>query len=197
LKVTELKLYGNPLSPFARKACVIAHAYGIALEQIDILPLSDEGFRKVNPLGKIPALALDDGMVLIDSRVICEYLDQLGGGKFFPTGSARWNALTLQSLGDGVGEAAVMYSILGREDAPPPKMRTRQMAAMLAGMDALENTEFRDSPLIGEIAVGCALAYIEFRMPELDWKRSRPRLAAWYAQFCEYPAMKATAAKPK
>lgn len=191
-----LKLYGNPLSPFARKACFIAHAHGIALEQIDILPLSDEGFRKVNPLGKIPALALDDGTVMIDSRVICEYLDQLGGGKFFPAGAERWKALTLQALGDGVGEAAVLYSILGREDAPPPKTRTRQMAAMLAGMDALEHTEFSDPPLIGEIAVGCALAYIEFRMPELDWKRSRPRLAAWYAQFCAYPAMNATAAKP-
>ena len=191
-----MKLYGNPLSPFARKACVIAHALGLAMEQIEILPLSDEGFRKVNPLGKIPALALDDGTVMIDSRVICEYLDHLGGGKFFPVGAGRWKALTLQSLGDGVGEAAVVYSILGREDAPPPKMRTRQMAAMLAGMDALEHTEFSDPPLIGEIAVGCALAYIEFRMPELDWKRSRPRLAAWYAQFCEYPPMKAMAAKP-
>lgn len=191
-----MKLYGNPLSPFARKACFIAHAHGIALEQIEILPLSDEGFRKVNPLGKIPALALDDGTVMIDSRVICEYLDQRGGGKFFPEGAERWKALTLQSLGDGVGEAAVMYSILGREEPPPAKYRTRQMAAMLAGMDALEHTPFNDPPLIGEIAVGCALGYIEFRMPELDWKRGRPRLAAWYAQFCEYPAMKATAAKP-
>ena len=121
----------------------------------------------------------------------------MGGRRFFPAGGDRWKALTLQALGDGVGEAAVLYSILGREDAPPPKARTRQMAAMLAGMDALEHTEFSDSPLIGEIAVASALGYIDFRMPELDWKRSRPRLAAWYAQFCEHPSMKATAAKPK
>ena len=192
-----LKLYGNPLSPFARKACFIAHAHGIAMEQIDILPLSDEGFRKVNPLGKIPALALDDGTVMIDSRVICEYLDHLGGAKFFPRDSNRWKALTLQSLGDGIGEAAVIYSILGREDTPPAKYRTRQMAAMLAGMDGLEHMDFSDPPLIGEIAVASALGYIEFRMPELDWKRSRPRLAAWYAQICEHPSMKATAAKPQ
>ena len=191
-----MKLYGNPLSPFARKACFIAHAHGIALEQIDILPLSDEGFRKVNPLGKIPALVLDDGTVMIDSRVICEYLDDLGGGKFFPKDAARWKALTLQSLGDGVGEAAVIYSILGREDAPPAKYRTRQMAAMLAGMDGMEHMDFSDPPRVGEIAVASALSYIDFRMPELDWKRSRPRLAAWYAQFCEHPSMKATAAKP-
>ncbi len=192
-----MKLYGNPLSPFARKACFIAHDLGLQLEQIDILPLSDEGFRKVNPLGKIPALGLDDGTVLIDSRVICEYLDQLGGSKFFPQGSDRWKALTLQSLGDGIGEAAVVYSILGREEPPPAKYRTRQMATMLAGMDALEHMPFSDPPLIGEIAVACALGYIDFRQPELDWKRSHPKLAAWYAQFCEHPAMKATAAKPK
>ncbi|MEP6828802.1 MAG: glutathione S-transferase N-terminal domain-containing protein [Rhizomicrobium sp.] len=192
-----MKLYGNPLSPFARKACVIAHALGLTLEEIDILPLKDEGFRKVNPLGKIPALALDDGTIMIDSRVICEYLDHLGGTKFFPHDSSRWKALTLQSLGDGVGEAAVTYSILGREDPAPAHARTRQMAAMLAGMDALEHTEFSDPPLIGEIAVGCALGYIDFRQPELDWRRSRPRLTAWYAQFCEHPSMKATAAKPR
>ncbi len=192
-----MKLYGNPLSPFARKACVIAHALGLTLEEIEILPLKDEGFRKVNPLGKIPALMLDDGTVLIDSRVICEYLDHLGGAKFFPRDSSRWKALTLQSLGDGVGEAAVAYSILGREDPVPTYARTRQMAAILAGMDALEHTAFSDPPLIGEIAVGCALGYIDFRQPELDWRRSRPRLSAWYAQFCEHPSMKATVAKPR
>jgi glutathione S-transferase len=192
-----LKLYGNPLSPFARKACVIAHALGLKLEQIDILPLSDEGFRKVNPLGKIPAMELDDGTIMIDSRVICEHLDHLGGNKFFPRDSSRWKALTLQALGDGVGEAAVMYSILGREDPAPAKARERQMAAVLNGLDVLERTEFSDPPLIGEIAVGCALGYIDFRQPQLDWKSSRPRLAAWYAQFCEHPSMKATAAKPR
>jgi glutathione S-transferase len=192
-----LKLYGNPLSPFARKACFIAHDLGLKLDQVEILPLSDEGFRKVNPLGKIPALALDDGTVMIDSRVICEYLDGLGGGKFFPKGAARWKALTLQSLGDGIGEAAVIYSILGREESPPVKYRTRQMAAMLAGMDALEHTDFSDPPLIGEIAVACALGYVDFRQPELDWRGSRPRLAAWQARFCEHPAMKATAAKTR
>jgi glutathione S-transferase len=192
-----LRLYGNPLSPFARKACFIAHALGLKLEQIEILPLSDEGFRKVNPLGKIPALVLDDGTAMIDSRVICEYLDNVGGGKFFPAGAMRWKALTLQALGDGVGEASVVYSILGREEPPPAKYRTRQMAAMLAGMDALEHTEFRDPPLIGEVAVACALGYVDFRQPELDWRGSRPRLAGWYAQFCEHPSMKATAAKPQ
>ena len=191
-----MKLYGNPLSPFARKCLVVAHAHGIALETLNVLPLKDEGLRKVNPLGKIPALVLDDGTPMIDSRVICEYLDQLGGGKFFPAGAERWKALTLQALGDGVGDAAVAYSILGREDPAAVKARERQMTALLAGLDALERTDFSNPPTIGEIAVACTLGYIAFRHTDLDWKSSRPRLASWYAQFCEHPSMKATAANP-
>ena len=79
-----MKLYTNPASPFARKARVIAHELGIKLEEIATAPFQDETFRRVNPLGKIPVLLLDDGSVLIDSPVICEYLNDLGGGKFFP-----------------------------------------------------------------------------------------------------------------
>jgi glutathione S-transferase len=188
-----LKLYGNPLSPFARKCLVIAYAHGIDLEVLNVLPLKDEGLRKVNPLGKIPVLVLDDGTPMIDSRVICEYLDRLGDGRFFPAGADRWKALTLQAMGDGIGDAAVSYSILGREDPPPVQARERQMAALIAGLDALERTDFTDPPAIGEVAVGCTLGYVDFRQPDLDWKRSRPRLAFWYAQFCEYPSMKATA----
>ena len=191
-----MKLYGNPLSPFARKCLVVAHARGIALETINVLPLKDAGLRQVNPLGKIPALVLDDGTSVIDSRVICEYLDRLGGGAFFPAGADRWKALTLQALGDGIGDAAVSYSILGREDPAPVQARERQMAALLAGLDALERTDFTDPPTIGEVAVACTLGYVEFRQPDLDWKHSRPRLAAWYAKFCEHPSMKATAANP-
>jgi glutathione S-transferase len=190
-----VRLYSNPLSPFARKARFIAHALGIKLEEINVLPLKDEGLRQVNPLAKIPALVLDDGTVLIDSRVICEYLDQLGGGNFFPRDEHRWTALTLQALGDGIGDAAVAYSILGREEPPPVKARERQMAALLRGLDVLENTDFSDPPTIGEIAVACTMGYVEFRQPDLDWKSSRPKFAAWYAKFCQHPSMKATQAE--
>ena len=67
---------------------------------------------------------------------------------------------------------------------------------MLAGLDALERTEFADPPAIGEVAVACAIGYIEFRHADIDWKSPRPGLAAWYAKFCEHPSMKATAANP-
>jgi glutathione S-transferase len=196
-----LKLYGNAASPFARKCRVIAHELGLKLEDIRTLPMQEPEFRRINPLGKIPALILDDGSVLIDSPVICEYLNDMGGGKFFPASiwksagaSGRWKALGLAALGDGISDAAVAWVIMGREDPVPETARARQMASVLAALDALERSKFAADPTIGEISVACALGYVEFRMPDLDWKSSRPKLAAWYARMCEYPSMKATVA---
>jgi glutathione S-transferase len=194
-----MKLYTNNASPFARKCRVIAHELGLKLEEIRTLPVSDADFRRVNPLGKIPALVLDDGSVLFDSPVICEYLNSIGGGKFFPGSSiwrnstGKWKALGLQALGDGIADAAVLYVIAGRENPAPEALRARQMAAVLAGLDVLERAKFAEFPTIGEIAVACAIGYVEFRLPDLDWRGSRPRLAGWYDKFCQYPAMKATA----
>lgn len=193
-----MKLYSNPASPFARKCLVIAHELGLKLDVILTRPFEDPDFRRINPLGKIPALLLDDGSVLIDSPVICEYLNNTGGGKFFPgqniwkANTGRWKSLGLQALGDGIADAAVAYVVEGRQDPVNEKQRARHMASVAAGLDALERTSFAKDPTIGEIAVACAIGYVEFRIPGLDWKGSRPRLAAWYARFCEYPAMKAT-----
>ena len=193
-----MKLYTNPATPFGRKCQVIAHELGLKLEIIKTLPMQDPDFRRVNPLGKIPALLLEDGSVIFDSPVICEYLNHRGGGKFFPGmniwrhNSGRWKSLVLQALGDGIAEAAVAYVILGREPTPPEGYRARQKEAILAGLDVAERAKFADPPTIGEIAIACAIGYVEFRLPDLDWKSSRPKLSAWYARMCEYPAMKAT-----
>jgi glutathione S-transferase len=195
-----LKLYSNAASPFARKCRVIGHELGLKLEEIRTLPMQDPEFRRINPLGKIPALVLDDGSVLIDSPVICEYLNHMGGGKFFPgmnifrQNSGRWKALGLAALGDGLSDAAVGWVILGRETPVPESSRQRQMQTILATLDMLERVKFAKDPTIGEITVACAIGYVEFRMPDLDWKSSRPNLSAWYSKFCEYPSMKATVA---
>ncbi len=193
-----MKLYGNAASPFARKCRVIAHELGLKLEEIRTLPMQEPEFRRINPLGKIPALVLDDGSVLIDSPVICEYLNHAGGGNFFPgmnifkQNNGRWKALGLAALGDGIADAAVAYVILGRENPVPEAARKRQMDTVLAALDALERVNFAKDPTIGEISIGCALGYVDFRLPDLDWKSSRPKLSAWYAKFCDYPSMKAT-----
>ncbi|HWY64517.1 MAG TPA: glutathione S-transferase N-terminal domain-containing protein [Rhizomicrobium sp.] len=197
-----MKLYSHPVSPFARKCRVVAHELRIKLEIVHIESArKDDNLRKVNPLKQIPVLVLDDGSTLFDSAVICEYLNHTGGGKFFPGmsiwrhSSGRWKALGLAALGDGVADAAVAwrYELAEPQERRNPDRIARSKATIAAGLDALERVNFAKDPTIGEIAVGCALGYIDFRLPDLDWKGSHPRLAAWYAQFCEYPSMKATA----
>lgn len=196
-----MKLYTNPASPFGRKCQVIARELGIKLEEINLSPFQDPNMRKVNPLGKIPALQLDDGSVLFDSPVICEYLNHSGGGKFFPGmnifkhSSGRWKALCLQALGDGLADATVAWVLMGREDQVPEKARARQMETILSTLAALEKVKFAKDPTIGEIAVACALGYMEFRLTDLDWRATHPNLSGWYAQFCEYPSMKDTVPK--
>ncbi len=193
-----MKLYSNTASPFGRKCKIIAHELNLKLEIIRTLPTQDPEFRRINPLGKIPALVLDDGSVLFDSPVICEYLNRKGGGKFFPADTLwkeatnRWKSLGLQALGDGMADAAVAWVMLGREPMPPDATRARQMATVEAGLDAAERVKMQDPPTIGEISIACAIAYVEFRLTDLDWKASRPRLAAWYAEFAQRPSMQAT-----
>ena len=197
-----MKLYSHPVSPFARKCRVVAHELGIKLEIVHIESArKDDNLRKVNPLKQIPVLVLDDGSTLFDSAVICEYLNHTGGGKFFPGmsiwrhSSGRWKALGLAALGDGVADAAVAwrYELAEPQERRNPDRIARSQATIAAGLDALERVNFAKDPTIGEIAVGCALGYIDFRLPDLDWKGSHPKLAGWYVRFCEYPSMKATA----
>lgn len=197
-----MKLYSHPVSPFARKCRVIAHELGIKLDIIHIESArEDPNLRNVNPLKQIPVLVLDDGSTLFDSPVICEYLNHSGGGKFFPGmsiwrhNSGRWKALGLQALGDGIADAAVAwrYELRGPEERRDPDRIGRAQATIAAGLDALERVKFAKDPTIGEIAVACALGYMDFRLPDLDWRASHPNLAGWHAQFSEYASMKATA----
>lgn len=195
-----MKLYSNPVSPFARKARIIAHELSLKLEIVNINARNDEEFRRINPLKLIPALVLDDGSVLFDSPVICEYLNHLGGGKFFPGmsiwrhSSGRWKALGLQALADGVTDAAVAwrYEILESDERRNPDRVARSIATINAGLDAFERVKFAEFPTIGEISIACGLGYIDLRHPQLDWRATRPQLAAWYEKFTQYPAMQAT-----
>jgi glutathione S-transferase len=195
-----MKLYGSPISPFTRKAMVIARELDLKLT-VEPRSADQEEFRRINPLGKIPALVLDDGSVLIDSRVICEYLNNFGGGKFFPgmslwkENSGRWKALGLQALADGIADAAVARIVEGRQPAPNQTMIAHHMRAVEAGLNALDRSKLADPPTIGEIAAGCALGYIDFRLKDFDWRASRPKLAEWYAKFSQFKSMLATQPK--
>jgi len=194
-----VKLYSHPASPFGRKCKVIAHELGLKLEIVVVNARDDEELRKLNPLKKIPVLILDDGSALFDSRVICEYLNDKGGGKFFPGAAlfshhtSHWKAMTLQALADGIMDAAVAcrYETVGEDKRNPDHIR-RYMATVNAGVDALERVTFAETPTIGEVAVACALGYLDFRYADLGWRDTHPRLAAWFAKFNAYPSMQAT-----
>ncbi|GAA0574979.1 glutathione S-transferase family protein [Rhizomicrobium electricum] len=196
-----MKLYTNPASPFARKARIIVRELKLVVEEIQV-PREGlgDGFRTINPLGKIPVLVLDDGSTLFDSPVICEYLNEAGGGRFFPGKSllrentGHWRALTLQALGDGICDAAVArnYERLRPAELQSAAVIAKYMNAVNTGLDVLERTKFTDKVTIGEITVACALGYLDFRIPELGWRQTRPNLRDWYEKFAQYPSMQAT-----
>jgi glutathione S-transferase len=195
-----MKLYTNRISPFARKCRVIAHELSLKLEEIEVVARDDETLRRLNPLKKIPILILDDGSALFDSPVICEYLNHVGGGKFFPgmnlfrAVSGRWKAVGLQALADGIMDAAVAcrYELAQPEARRNEDFIARYLATVEAGLNALERVTFADVPTIGEIASGCALGYLDFRYPDIAWRDTRPKLAAWFAKFSQFPSMVAT-----
>lgn len=199
-----MKLFMLPPSPFVRKARIIIHELGLTrmVEEVQADLADRTELRKVNPLGKIPALVLDDGSILVDSPVICEYLDDLGGGKFFPKpniwgdSKGRWKALTLQALGDGICDAAVAHRLETMRPAEQQSSETRakHMTAITLTLDVLERqaSRFAEAPTIGEISVGCALGYLDFRFADVPWREGRPQLASWFGTFEKMSSMQAT-----
>jgi len=185
-------LRSSPASPFARKVKIAAHVLGL-IDKIDIIVADtlnpEDPLRTRNPLGKIPALTLDDGTTLYDSRVIVEYLDHVaGGGKIIPeTGKERFEVLTLQALADGVMDAALLQVYETRfrdEDKRSSKWVEHQSGKVTRGLDALEVHVPHLSPVpnLGAITVACALGYLDLRFGE-GWRTGRPRLTAWLADF--------------
>ena len=193
-----MKLYQSPASPYARKVVMTAHELGL-LPKIELKltsPQSDETYGKVNPVHRIPALELDDGLVLFDSRVICEYLDSIGGNKLFPAaGPARFRVLKLQAMADGLCDAAVPRR---QETLRAPERQSKEFLASRERMirqvcDAWEATIDQLQGLnIGTIAVAAALGYLDFRFPGDEWRKTRPKLAAWHAEAAKRPAYQAT-----
>ncbi|MXP65214.1 glutathione S-transferase [Roseomonas sp. M0104] len=198
-----MKLHWSPRSPFVRKVMVAAHELGLAgrIETVRTVVRMDTpnpALLPDNPLSKIPTLVLEDGTALFDSLTICEYLDDLAGGDLFPrSGAARWQALTWQSLGNGLLDLLVLW----RNERDKPE--ARQTPALLESFDrkanatldrlegmagALEAVRFG----VGHIAIGCALSYLDFRFAAWNWREGRPQLAAWHATFDARPSVRAT-----
>jgi glutathione S-transferase len=197
-----MKLHWSPRSPFVRKVMIVAHEHGLAdriecVRTVAATAKPHAELMKDNPLSKIPTLVLDDGAVLYDSPVICEYLDALDGRpQLFPREpQARLGALRRQALGDGFLDLLVLL----RDE----RMRAQPSEAHLASaavrkraiLDSLEHdagalaaAQFN----IGHIAIGCALSYLDFRYGDENWRQAHPQLAAWHATFAARPSVRAT-----
>ncbi len=195
-------LRSSPASPFARKVRIAISLLGLA-DKIEVrdTDLNDpaDSIRAQNPLGKIPALILEDGTAYYDSRVILEYLDHLaGGGRIIPRESkARFEALRLQALCDGILDACILLVYEGRYRPADKHVQAwidRQDGKVARGLAALEAAPPKLDPVpdVGQIALACVLGYRDLRFAG-SWRKDHPRLLAWHDKFAaQVPAFAQT-----
>lgn len=198
-------LRSSPTSPFVRKVRIAASLLGLA-DKIEVretdLNHAGDSIRAQNPLGKIPALILEDGTAYYDSRVILEYLDHLaGGGRIIPREpTPRFAALRLQALCDGMLDAGILTVYEGRYRPPEMKVQSwldRQADKIARGLAALEAAPppLGAMPTVGQIALACVLGYGDLRFGG-EWRKDHPRLLAWHDKFAaQVPAFAATKVK--
>ncbi|MEZ5637722.1 MAG: glutathione S-transferase family protein [Burkholderiaceae bacterium] len=195
-----MTLHWSPKSPYVRKVMVCAHELGLH-EQLHLkrsvaaMLRPNAELMRDNPLSKIPTLVLDDGTVLMDSVVICEYLNDLVGGGLFPTGSAKWPALRWHAIGDGLLDALILWRNERERAVPLPALleafehKTRATLALLES----EAGQLAQAPFaIGHVGIGCALGYLDYRFDTLGWRALAPTLAQWFATVGQRPGFAAT-----
>ncbi|MDO8288367.1 MAG: glutathione S-transferase N-terminal domain-containing protein [Parvibaculum sp.] len=197
-----MQLFSSPTSPFVRKIRVLIREKGATdkVRETVVAALSDPAeLHAANPLGQVPALLLDNGRQIINSPLICQFLDEeLGGHKLIPPfGEPHWDDMRLQTIGDGIAEAAVSLSFEGMrpEEQRSPVWTGRWQRAVSRSLDLLEEEAagLEGDLTLGRIAVACALGYLDFRHDYLGWRNGRPTLTAWYEKISGRPAFKETA----
>lgn len=198
-----MKLYYAATSPYVRKVMILLEETGqrddVELIDVATTPVAaDPALLAKNPLAKVPALERPDGPTLYDSRVITAYLDARGGDRLYPVGTRRWDTLTLEATADGILDAALLMTYEARlrpEEKRMPEWVDGQWDKIARSVAAL-NTRWMshlNGPLdMGQIAVGCALAYVDFRHGARDWRKGNDGLATWFATFESRPWMKST-----
>lgn len=197
-----MKLVHADASPFVRKV----HALLIETDQMNDVELlkvattpvnTAEEAASANPSGKIPALILDDGSTIYDSRVICRFLDDRAGAGLYPQADL-WKVLTLEATADAMMDAAVLMTYERRVrpdemvylpwiEAQWAKIERSILAIESGWMDHLSG-----DLTLAQIGVACALSYVDFRHPDRDWRALAPQLADWHKGFSQRPSMIAT-----
>lgn len=199
----KMRLYHSPTTPFGRKVVVLLMETGqeadVEVVEVAGTPLAPGSLPlDRNPLGKIPALDRADGGALYDSRVICRYLDERAGTGLYPKGEALWPTLTLEATADGMMDAGVLMAYEMRirpEDKRFADWTEAQWGKIARALDHLEANRLPQlaGPLdMGQIALACALGYLDFRHDARGWRNGRPGLAKWFEAISRRPSLMAT-----
>jgi glutathione S-transferase len=198
-----MKLHWSPRSPYVRKVMIAAHELGIADRIVCIRSVAsttkpNDALMQDSPLSKIPVLVLDDGQIILDSPVISEYLDlTYGDGRLLPrTPAPRIETLSRQALGDGMLDIQIAWR--GEMMRPQPQQSEPHLHSYgyrtRASLDQLDRT-IPNWPAsrfdVGDIAIGVALSYLDFRFTFFDWRAGHPALSAWYQAFAQRPSVRA------
>ena len=188
-----MELHVSLTSPFARAVRIAVQELGLdgRVRQVVVDPWTDESFRAVNPIAKVPALKLADNTLLTESTVIATYLDEVADGRLF---ADRWRTLRLAGLANGMTEAVVKLVIESRrpEDRRWSAWDDRQWQAVGATLDLLDAEAPQPEVEFGPITLAVALAYLDLRYPAFGWRASHPRLNAFLTDWQSRPSFAST-----
>jgi glutathione S-transferase len=188
-----VKLLASPTSPYARKLRVIAHELGLGLPMEDTAPMTDPAaLLAANPLGKVPALVLDDGSAIVDSPVIAAFLlaSVPGQGLLPQSGHGHWQGRTTEALADGVLDAAIILRFNMAQGITAGPWVDRQYRAIERAL-AVMNTRVGGSAF-GDICIAVACDYLSFRFPDLHWREHNAALVELADRLLATPAFQAT-----
>ena len=201
-----MKLIGSFSSPYVRKVRVV-----MAEKKLDVDFVSEDVWSaqttigESNPLGKVPCLVMEGAEALFDSRVIVEYLDTLSPvGKLIPaSGRERSEVKTWEALADGLLDASILARLeatwAGRTEAQRSQAWIdRQMGKIDATLIAMSRG-LGDKPYcvgihlsLADIAVGCAVGYLDFRFPQISWRTEFPNLLRLHDKLMLRPSFAGT-----
>jgi glutathione S-transferase len=200
-----MKLIGSLTSPYVRKVRIVFLEKKVDIDhEIENVWGPDTKIALNNPLGKVPCLLMEDGEAIYDSRVIAEYADTLSPvGKLIPTGSReRATVKTWEALADGIEDASILVRLEATLRTPEQQSSAwteRQMNKIHAGLAQMskqlgENAWCHGNQMtLADIAVGCALGYLAFRLPEIQWQAQYPNLNTLYQKLIQRPSFAETA----
>ncbi len=200
----NLRLIASPTSPYARKVRIVMSEKRIEceVEMTDVWS-AETTISRYNPLGKVPCLIMDDGGAVFDSRVIVEYLDTLTpvGHLIPPAGRQRVEVRTWEALADGIVDAAVLVRLehtqrqaAQRSQAWIDRHLEKARRGLVAASEALAEKNWCNDEhfTLADIALGVALGYLDFRLPEMNWRAEHANLARHYEKLATRPSFQET-----